>query len=91
MSWARHNSEKYDEIIRKGMLHYLDQLLMRGGFDTPGQWIEGYEALLEVIQYEPSTRSLYDALMQLASQDILDSEADYYGGLIDQAKERFDA
>jgi hypothetical protein len=33
----------------------------------------------------------YDALMALATSEICNGEADYFGGLIDDAKMRFDS
>ena len=91
MSWAAHNPEKYDALIRKGIVDYLDQLIAKAGFEVPGEWLQGYEALVEVLQTEPSVHCIYDIFLQRASTQILNAEADMYGSLIDQVKERFDA
>lgn len=91
MSYMAEHPEKYDELVRKGILTYLELLMYRAGFEVPGEWRNGYEALIEVLQREPSVRSTYDTLIQRASTHILDAEADHYGSLLDQVKERFDA
>lgn len=90
MRWAADNPERYNELVRQGIIRYLDTILSNAGFDAPGKWSEGYAALLEVLQAEPSAHHVYDALLVLASRHILEEEADYHGGFIDQAKERFD-
>lgn len=88
MSWAAHNPEKYDEITRRGILHWVNHLVTKNGFEATDEWREGYEALIEVLQTEPQARPLYEDLMYLASKDILHAEQDYFGGLIDHAMER---
>ena len=81
MGWAAHNPEKYDEIIRKGILHLIDREMDKAGFQVPGEWHEGYEALVEVLQIAPHCRSIYDEFLHLASKDIVDAEQDYFSGL----------
>ena len=85
MSWAAHNPELYDDLIRKGILHWVDNLMDKAGFEVPGEWREGYEALVEVLQIEPSVHHIYEELLHLASKDIVHAEQDYFGGLIDHA------
>ena len=81
MSWAAHNPEKYDEIIRKGILRYIDHTMDEYGFAVPGDWIEGYTALVEVLQQDTHMRSVYDAFMHLASKEIIYAEQDYFSRL----------
>ena len=87
MSWASHNPELYDEITRKGIVKYLDGLLQSNGFDPPGEWLDGYTALVEVLQAENS--SAYTILLNLASKQIIDAETDHFSRLADQARERY--
>lgn len=86
MSLWSHDPEKYDEIIRDGILHYIDSCMITNGFTVPGEWYEGYEALIETLQVDPSLRSVYEHLERLATSDIIKAEQDYFGGLGDAAK-----
>lgn len=88
MSWAAHNPEQYDEFIRKGILHWLDTRIDKYGFVVPGEWLQGYEALIEVIQGDPQMSGLYDELVRLSSVEISATEREYFSGLVDQAKDR---
>lgn len=81
MSWAAHNPEAYDEIVRKGILEYIDKQMSDSGFSVPGEWLEGYEALIEVLQYDPKLRSIYDAFMHLGNKHIMDAEQSYFSSL----------
>ena len=87
MNLGKDNPELYDEIIRKGIVTYLDKLVDKAGFQVEGTWLEGYQALVEVLQVSSPAQGLYDELMRLANKEICHAEADYWGGLIDAAKE----
>ena len=88
MSWGADNPELYDEIIRKGIVRYLDKLVDKAGFQVDGTWLEGYQVLVEVLQAGSSGYSLYEELLRLANKEICNAEGDYWGGRIDEAKER---
>jgi hypothetical protein len=87
MSFASHNPEKYDEIIRQGLLNYLDKRLFKNGFDVPGDWLEGLKALIETMEVDPQLKGLYNELHRLATVDIMKAEQDYFGGLADGARQ----
>ena len=88
MSYAAHNPELYDELVRKGILHWLGEFMDKAGFVEPQEWSEGYEALIEVLQQEPQVRDIYEAMLHHASRDITRAEQDYFSGLIDHAVEQ---
>ena len=85
MSYAAHNPELYDKLVRKGILSWLNGLIDKAGFEGPHEWEEGYEALIEVLQQEPQVRDIYEAMLHHASRDITRAEQDYFSGLIDHA------
>lgn len=86
MSWAGDNPERYTEIVRKGIVHLIDDRMTAGGFTVPGEWLEGYAALIEVLESDPVLDDIYDILMSRASKYITEAEKDYHSSLIDQAK-----
>lgn len=90
MSWASHNPEKYDEIVRKGLADYLFNEVTHAGFEAPGDWWEAYLALAEVIQESPELRSIYHDLLHVGVKAISHQEAEYFSGLVDSAKERYE-
>ena len=90
MSWASHNPERYDEIVHNGLVKYLDTLVDKAGFQVQGEWLEGYRALVETLHTSIPAHSLYNSLVFLAHKEIQTSEADYFSGLVDAAKERTD-
>ena len=88
MSFASEHPERYDEFIRKGILVWMDLQMGKAGFVVPGEWQQGYEALVEVLQTDPAMKDFYDLCLQRASRYIMAAEQDYFSGLVDQAKER---
>ena len=88
MSYAAHNPELYDKLVRKGILSWLNGLIDKAGFEGPHEWEEGYEALIEVLQQEPQVRDIYEAMLHHASRDITRAEQDYFSGLIDHVVEQ---
>lgn len=87
MSWAAHNPEKYDELTREGILVYMDKVMDRHGFQVPGEWMQGYEALIEVAQKAPELQDFYHELIHLAAQDIATLEREYFTDWLDNIKE----
>ena len=86
MNLGRDNPELYNELTRKGIVKYIDNLVDRAGFQVGGTWLEAYEALVETLQNSIPANSLYDELHFLAHKEINSAEADYWSGLIDAAK-----
>ena len=91
MSFVSDNPERYDDIIRKGILNFIEKRMASNGFEVPGEWREGYEAFVETLQADPTLHKLYDTMMDMSTKEILNAEQDYFGRLFDQAKGRFDA
>ena len=85
--WMDH-PEQYNAVIRTGILHWLESRMDKNGFEVPGQWLEGMEALVETIQEDPTMRVLYDEMMKQSAQQITKAEADQFGTLIDDIQER---
>ena len=83
MSLWSNNPELYDELVNKGMVHCLDRYVTKNGFSAPGEWLDGYLALVETMRVTPELKGLADELQRLASIEILETEQDYFGGLAD--------
>lgn len=79
MSWAAHNPEAYDEIIRKGIDNYLCRTITEQGFEFLD--LQPIMALVEAIQEIPALRRVYNELLDLASRDIISAEQDYFSRL----------
>ena len=82
MSWASKEPEKYDELTRKGIMTYLNQIIEYNGY-AKTQAID--ECFIEAIQLIPELRGLYIELQRLASINIMKAEQEYFGGLVDGA------
>ena len=91
MSWAAHNPERYSEIVREGIVSYIEKRMVLAGFDQADDWHDAYVALVETIENDPMLNSMWFNLMDQANTEIVRGEQNYFGSLIDQAKERFDA
>lgn len=89
MSYFTEHPEAYDTIVLTGIVKWIDQFMDKAGFAVPGEWLNGYQALVEVIREHPQTRALYTNLLHLAQRQITASEADYFSSLIDEQKERY--
>ncbi len=86
MSWAAHNPEKYEEIVRNGVVIFI---LSR--IPELGDLEETLDYLLEEMSFEPSDDAgyaIYQQLINLSTKQITTSEADYFGGLVDDAMNR---
>jgi hypothetical protein len=86
MSFWSNNPEKYTEIAHQGMVSCLDRYLAKAGFEVPGEWLDGFLALVETASTEPQLRTLYNEIERLANKDVLRAEQDYFGGLADNAR-----
>ena len=90
MSWASHNPELYDEMIRKGIQRYLEDALYRNGFTFPQNGDDDeMTALVEMFQEDPHFSKIYDNLMTLANAQICDAETNHFAGLADAARDRY--
>lgn len=79
MSWAAHNVEAYDEILKTGACSMLRKQLEGHGFeDMDGDTIN---AFVEVI-YE-SHPVIWDELLKLSTREVVDAEADYFASIAD--------
>lgn len=87
MSLWNKNPEKYNELIRIGIVHYLDIRLDKSGWATDELLGPGIWGLVELIQTDPPLKGVYQELQRLATLDILKVEQDYFGGLTDQTKD----
>lgn len=77
MSWASHNPEKYDEIVRNGLTRLLDRSMAEQGFDKDVLLTEDQlNAVLETI--ELCWPKAYEEIRSAGCTDICDSEADYF-------------
>jgi len=88
MSWASHNPELYDEMIRRGIASYLSHSLHRNGFETDAD-DDVLVALAEMFQEDSHFSKVYDALMTLANAQICQAEQNHFARLADQARNRY--
>lgn len=86
MSFGSENPELWDEISKKGIESKLRGQLEREGFDD----IDDYtvEAVVAAL-YEVA--KIRDPLLDWSNDEICNSEADYWGGKIDEAVMRHEA
>lgn len=85
MSWAAHNPEKYDEIVMKGVVKWMDGLLSKHGYDVPGDYLEAFEFFAECTRHTPEAYSIWQELLHVATQEIIEAEKDYFGRQVDGA------
>jgi hypothetical protein len=83
MSYASNHLSQYDGFIRQGIVNWLGERLGDAGFQVAGEWFQGYEALVEVMQIDPEMRGVYDELVSRAYKQIAQAEAEYFSGLTD--------
>lgn len=78
MSWASHNPELYDEIVRKGLARLLDRsMATEGGFE--GETLLTEDQLAAVIEtIELCWPKAYEVLRDCGSSAICDAEADFF-------------
>ena len=81
MSWASDDPEQYDRVCIEGILTKMARITWN--FNR-----EKAEETLYDMLWTPSLSVVWNALCDWASKEIRDAEGDYFGGLIDDAKER---
>ena len=82
MSWASHNPEAYDEILKAGIVTKLCKELAGNGFDLENSELFAITALVESLAEAKDTR-VYKALLDFAQHEIVDAEADHWATLGD--------
>jgi hypothetical protein len=86
MSFGSENPELWDEICKCGIVNWIRGRLEREGFDDVDD--KTIEAVVAALYEVPKTR---DILLDLANDDVCSSEADYWGGKIDEAVMRHES
>ena len=86
MSWAAHNPEKYEEICREGVEIKLGEIYKSVWHETPDA--ELIKNLVDAICQEAP--KVWDVLMDISFKEIGEAEADYWGSMVDMAKERME-
>ena len=82
MSWAAHNPEAYEAIVKDGIVNRLRQELVENGFDPDGNAIFTLAALVESLAEAKDTR-VYNALVDWSTREISEAEADHWATLAD--------
>jgi hypothetical protein len=86
MSFGSENPELWTEICKRGIVNKLRSKLEANGFDDPDE--PTLEAVIEVLYDVPKIES---PLMDWAHEAVCASEADHWGGKIDEAVLRFES
>jgi hypothetical protein len=79
MSWAAHNPEKYEEIMRNGIRHWLWQFL-----PDKCQANEAFQSDLDYMLSEMASdfktggHEVFELLAKFANEDICDAESNYW-------------
>ena len=85
MSWAAHNPEAYDEILKSGVVTKLRKELADNGFCFEDAF-DFLPAVVEVI-FQAKDSKPFDALVTWAQHEVVNAEADYFVNLVDDARE----
>lgn len=86
MSWASDNPEKYMELQVEGVLAKLAAMPCQEMHHVPD---EDEEALVWELAQNPDAYHVWRVLTDWADQEIQTAESSYFGGLTDDARERF--
>jgi hypothetical protein len=81
MSWAAHNVEAYDEILKKGIVTRLLKELNVNGFVAVDD--DTINMLVESLQQAKDSKP-YNALLDWSPKEVSDSEADYFASMADR-------
>ena len=83
MSWAAHNPEAYDEILKSGIVNKLRKELADNGFNFEDDF-DFLPAVVEVMFQEPKISA---ALLSWALREVTDAEADHWATLANYKEE----
>jgi hypothetical protein len=86
MSWASHNPELYEEIVKQGIVNYL----MRKAYSQDTYTEEDCLEFLDDLEDNPLhgiKRHIYDMLMSFANADIIDAEHNHFARQADRARD----
>ena len=83
MSWAAHNPEAYDEILKAGIAEKISKELAENGFDFEDD-CDFLLAIVESLSQAKDTK-VYDELVKWSQHEIADAEADYWASIADSA------
>jgi hypothetical protein len=84
MSWASNNPEKWQEICVSAVASKLRKTV-KAWFGE--DYIPDADSVAEAIAEDPALGKAWLELMAWAGDEIAQDEADYFGGLVDDAKE----
>ena len=83
MSWAAHNPEAYDAILKAGIVTKLEKEIVANGFDLEDVSSFTLEALVESLA-EAKDRRVYSALLDWSTKEISEAERDHWATLVDR-------
>ena len=81
MSWAAHNPEAYEAIVKDGIVNRLRQELAENGFDFDDDF-DFLPAVVESLA-QAKDRRVYNALVDWSTREISEAEADHWATLGD--------
>jgi ribosomal protein L17 len=84
MSWAAHNPEAYDEILKKAVVHKLTKELTANGF-TENIDADTVTTIVESIfeSTENYGTHVRDKLIDWAQREIIEAERDHFARIAD--------
>lgn len=85
MSWAAHNPEIYDKILKSGVVRKLTKELTDYGFKGRDR-----DTLVAIVDVMAEDSKVYDALIWWSRQEGTEAEREYFAGLVDDAMNSHD-
>jgi hypothetical protein len=82
MSWAAHNPEKYDEILRAGVVDKIEAAMRDEGFEFDYDTVCMVVETLQNQASGPTTHNPWDQLVSWASKQVAAAEGDYFSSLV---------
>jgi len=80
MSWAAHNPEAYNEILKAGVKDRITKELRDTGFD--GLDPSTVDAVVESLQQAKDSKP-FDALISWSQHEVSNAEADHFADIAD--------
>lgn len=84
MSWAAHNPEKYSEMVNEG----IARKLLSGVGRYSKVPMEDLVEKLSELESDATGCILHQALLAESADEIHEVQADHFGNLVDQARDR---